>query len=80
MIKNTIDSLPEKDRIALADLYDSAPYKVLKKLLEVQRLEIAKSCLDTAPETLKYLQGQAHGLKQLNLSMQDNFKKNQDKL
>ncbi len=79
-MKSTIDLLTDKDKMELADIYDSPSYKYLKKLLDVERLELAKDCLVNPPERLLYLQGKAQAYKDLHKMLQENYKNNKDKL
>lgn len=72
-VKTVFDELPKKDRLALAHLYETDGYQVLKKLMELCRVNVAKSALIAQSfEEVKHLQGQAHGLKMLNLNMKEN--------
>jgi len=73
-MKSTTDFLNEKDRMGLADLYEYPEYKSLKKLLEVERLELAKDCLAITGDRLLYIQGGAAALKKLHKTLQENYR------
>lgn len=64
--KSVFDELPLKKRQVLARLYEMDEYKVLKEAIELLQNNQGKNAL-LAPsfEELKYLSGQAYGLKLL---------------
>ena len=71
-MKRTVDNLSPKDRAALARWYDSDSYKALAKLLELERLEIAKGLLiEKETNTIVFHQGQADGLKRLHQTIRE---------
>lgn len=75
-MKGILDDLPLKDRQALAHLYETDDYKVLKKVLELLRINAATFTLEAQNfEEVKHLAGQAHGLKMLHQHMKENHKK-----
>lgn len=78
-MKSTIDRLTPTEKEALARLYDMSEYAVLKKLLGLERHNIATKCL-LAPnyEEVKFLHGQEYSLKQLHLLLQKNFRSRDD--
>ena len=70
--------LTSKDNEDLATLYDLPVYKALKRLMEVERFNIASKLLvwDSKDSTgLAFQQGQAHALKQINLKLKEIHKK-----
>lgn len=67
----TIDQLSVKEKALLVDLYETDAYKALKKLMEAERFELAKSCLLIPADQLRYVQGQAAALKQLHLHLKE---------
>lgn len=74
-MKLTIELLSDKDRLLLADLYLDDRYKVLKKLMELQRIEYAKGHVNQKDILdIRFLSGKSEGLKDLNLTLKDNFK------
>jgi hypothetical protein len=79
MMRRTIDSLTPQEKELLVDLYDSDKYKALCKLIEAERLELAKDCLTIPADRLSYVQGQAHGLRALCLEMKTLHKESQKK-
>ncbi len=70
-MRRTIDRLNDKQRLALVDLYETDGYKALKRLIELERDELAKKCLTIEPARLQYIQGEANALKQLHLLVKD---------
>lgn len=74
-MKSILDLLSKNDRMALARLYESNDYKVIKKYIEALRVNAAKMTLDAQNyEEVKHLQGQAHGLKMFHLNLKENHK------
>lgn len=77
-MKSTLDQLSETERETLARLYDSELYKPLKKLLEIERLNIATKLVDIDPSdsiNIAKQQGRAANCKELNLILKGNAKK-----
>lgn len=78
-MKGTIDQLSQKEREALVHLYGTDSYQALKKLLEIERINIATKCLEAKDfEQVKFLHGQEVALKELNLLLKDLYKKQKD--
>lgn len=76
--KSSIEQLSAKERELLARLYETDHYKVLIRLIEIERLELAKDHVDeTDISTIRYLSGQARGLKKLVGTIRDNYTKTQ---
>jgi len=74
-MKSVIKMLSENERETLAHLYDTADYKVLIKLINLERLELAKDAIEQRDiEEVRYLAGQAVGLRKLLGTIRDNFK------
>lgn len=79
-MKSTLEQLSAKERELLAHFYDTDTYKALRKLVEVERLEIAKDHIDqTDILQVRYLSGQASSLKKLCLTLRDNHKQSDKK-
>jgi len=75
-VKSTLEELTKNERDALARLYETDSYKALVKLIQLERLEIAKDHLDQSDILMvRYLSGQASGLKKLILTLKDNHQK-----
>lgn len=75
-VKSTLEQLTKNERDALARLYSTDGYKALVKLIQAERLEIAKDHLDQSDILMiRYLSGQASGLKKLVLTLRDNYQK-----
>lgn len=77
-MKRTVDKLTDKQRLALVDLYEADAYKAVKRLLELEREELARKCLTVEPAKLSYIQGQANALKQIHLVIKDLYNKSQE--
>ena len=78
-MKRTVDLLKPSERQALIDLYEGDGYKALRRLIEIERDELAKKCLFVSSDQLSYVQGQAHALKQLHQAVQELYKEDQKK-
>lgn len=71
-MKTVFDELSPAERRTLARLYEMDEYKVLKRVIEISRLNAATRALDALTwEETKHLQGQAHGLKHLHLNIKE---------
>ena len=65
-MKSTVEQLSPNQRQALVSFYETDTYKALKRLIELERLELAKDHVDvTEIGQIRYLSGQAAGLKKL---------------
>jgi hypothetical protein len=75
-MKSAIDQLKPNEREALAHLYDTEGYKALRRLVEIERLELAKDHVGQR-DILEVvdLTGQTKALKKLLGTIRDNFKK-----
>lgn len=80
MSKSSWESLTKQEATLLIQLYDTEAYKALKKLLEAERLNIAKLCAELSGMdpgqivmNLKYLQGQAYALKQIHKIVKEQY-------
>jgi len=79
-MRASIKQLSTQEREVLAHFYDSAPYKVLAKLISIERIELAKDTAEingTMEEIAlqnRYLTGQQYGLKRLVGELRDNFR------
>lgn len=74
-MKSTIEQLSNDDRELLALLYDKPDWKVLRKLIDIERLELAKDAIDQKDiMDVRYYSGQAEGLKRLVETVDQNFK------
>ncbi len=77
-VKSTLEQLSGKERQALALFYETDAYKALINLIQAERLEIAKDHLDQSDILMiRYLSGQANGLKKLVLTLKDNYARQQ---
>lgn len=78
-MKSVFEDLSSKEQQILARLYEMDEYKVLKKAIELLRINAGKEILLTQTwDEVKHLQGQAHGLKMLHLNLKELNKQNQD--
>lgn len=69
-MKTVFDDLSLKEQQMLARLYEMDEYKVLKKAIELLRINAGKEVLlSQSWDEVKHLQGQAHGLKMLHLNL-----------
>lgn len=74
-MKSTISQLTPNDREALVHLYDTVDFKVLTKLINMERIELAKDAIEQRDMAeVRYLAGQADGLKKLLGTIRNNFK------
>lgn len=77
-MKSTVSLLTPKEREALALFYDTAAYKALHKLIDTERLELAKDHVDQSDILqIRYLSGGASSLKKLILTLEDIYKQSQ---
>jgi hypothetical protein len=78
-----IDKLTDKERLMLVGFYETDTFKVLKKLLEEMRLNIAKNTTEmtTTPDAaygdLRFMQGEAKSLKDLYRILRELYKEAQ---
>lgn len=76
-MSSTIDQLSEPERTALALWYDTPSFKAYKKLLELERINLATKLVDVSPldtVTISKHQGRADAYKQINLILAKNYK------
>lgn len=79
-MKSTLEQLSAGERKALALFYDTDAFKALRKLVDVERLELAKDHVDqTDIMQVRYLSGQASSLKKLILTLGENHKQSEKK-
>lgn len=72
----TIDLLSAKERKLLVLFYGTETHEALKRLIDLERLELAKDSLDQQDiMQVRYLSGQAMGLKKLREVIFENYKK-----
>jgi hypothetical protein len=75
-MKSTLDQLSSKDQEALARLYDTEGYRVLKKVHELELVGLGKDALDApSMEAKSFLQGRAHQSKATLMLIKGVFKK-----
>jgi hypothetical protein len=71
----SISKLSVNERETLALLYDTPYWKVIRKLIDIERLELAKDSIErTEILEVRHLAGQAAGLKKLVGEIKANFK------
>lgn len=79
-MKSTVEQLTTEERKALALWYDTSTYKIVKKLLEIERLNTATKLLLLNPTTdghfISKHQGRAEMCKDLHQLVKDNYKTN----
>lgn len=74
-MKNTLQQLSFKEQEILAQWYNSESYKVVKKLIEIERLELTKDHLEVQDILqIRYLSGQAASLKKLLVTIRQHYK------
>ena len=79
-MKASIKKLSANERETLAHFYDTEGYKVLRKLIDIERVELAKDTaeLSGTMEQIalgnRYLTGQQVSLKRLINELRENFK------
>jgi hypothetical protein len=80
-MKSTLEKLSKADKQALAHFYDTDSYKALRRLVDLERIELAKDHVDQTDMMLvRYLSGQIQGLKKLILTLKTNYQNlNKDK-
>lgn len=65
-MRSTLDGLGYKDKQLLAQFVDNETYKALRKLIDIERIELAKDAIDQVDMLqVRHLSGQAYGLKRL---------------
>jgi hypothetical protein len=77
-MRSSLDKLTAKEKELLADFYKSSTYEALKKLIELEREELAKDAIlawQNDPKFIAYLAGGADKLKGLCVLLKDNNKK-----
>lgn len=75
-MKTPVDRLTQEEREILAHYYSSEGFKVLVKLIEMERLDLAKDHVEQVDILqVRYLSGQAASLKKLVKTIQQ-LKKN----
>ena len=78
-MKSTLDKLSVEERDALSRLYENPSWKSVVKLIELERLELAKDAFEkTDIMEIRYLKGQADGLKRFFKTVKDNYRKTDD--
>ncbi len=76
-MRSTLEQLSEKERKALANFYGTDAEKALRKLIDLERLNLAKDHVDQVDILqVRYLSGAAHSLKQLVFTLKTNYKDN----
>lgn len=74
-MKSTVSKLSQTEREALALFHDSAADKALRKLVDIERLELAKDHVDQSDILMiRYLSGGANSLKKLIITLDDIYK------
>lgn len=77
-MKSTVEQLTTQERTALALFYDTPAYKAIKRLLELERLNIATKLLLLNPSIEGHFiskhQGRAEMAKDINLMIRDNYR------
>lgn len=69
-MKSPVDKLSAEERAILANFHSSEEFKVLRKLVDMERLELAKDHVDqTDILQVRYLSGGANSLKKLILTI-----------
>lgn len=78
-MKSMVELLNTQERKALALWYDTESYRALKKLLELERNNIATKLVDIDPTdvvSISRQQGRADALKQMHLTFKKNYQDN----
>jgi hypothetical protein len=76
-MKSTVQKLSPKEREALALFHDSEADKALRKLVDTERLELAKDHVDQSDILMiRYLSGGANSLKRLIVTLDEIYKQN----
>lgn len=74
-MKSTVEQLTPKDRKLLALFYETDTYASLKRLCELERVQLAKDAIDLRDiADVRYYSGQAASLKKLFGTLKDNYK------
>lgn len=74
-MKSSLDSLSNDEKSLLAHFTGSEEYRVLFKLVEIERLELAKDHVNQDDiKHIKYLSGKSDGLKGLIATLKQNKK------
>lgn len=74
-MKSILDTMTKNEKMALARLFETNEYKILKKYMEATRVTAATLALNAQNwEEVKHLQGQAHSIKMLHLNLKENHK------
>jgi hypothetical protein len=65
-MKSALDQLTYKEKQLLNTFYGTEQYKALRKLIDIERLELAKDHVDERDILqIRFLSGQVQGLKRL---------------
>jgi len=79
-VNSVIDKLTPKERLALVHLYSTEGYSALRKLVELERLELAKDHVDQMDILqIRYLSGQTKSLKKLIQTIDSAYKESEKK-
>lgn len=80
-MKSTVEQLSPADRKALALWYDSNSYNAFRRLIDIERIELAKDAIDQIDiKQVRYISGQAASLKRLVGTLRQIYKEsNEDK-
>jgi hypothetical protein len=74
-MKSVLDQLSESDKEALARLYDMPEWKSFRKLVDIERTELAKDHVGQRDiMEICDLSGQSKALKKLVVTIRENFK------
>lgn len=74
-MKSPLEQLSANERETLALLYDKLDFKILTKLINIERLELAKDAIEQRDiSEVRYLAGQSDSLKKLLGTIRKNFK------
>ena len=77
-MKSTVELLSKKERQLLALFYETETHSALKRLCELERLELAKDAIDLRDiQELRYASGQAASLKKLFGTLKGIYKETQ---
>ena len=74
-MKSTVEQLTPAERKALVLFYETPAYQALRRLIDIERLELAKDHVDlTEILQVRYLSGQVASLKKLAGTLQELYK------
>ena len=75
-VKSPVDRLTAEEKAVLSQFYDSEAFKVLRKLIDIERMELAKDHVNQVDIlNVRYLSGQTTALKKLVETLRDLHKK-----